>query len=132
MHYICTGGCGGTSGQPGTCQAATCPKHGQPLQACDCKDGHHARATVTQDHVDTLKVGLAVGVALAVYTFAMGLIAMVSGRGYGIVAVLRVWDWGFGPTLTGSLIGAIWGFFDGFLVGILAASLFHYFKKSIK
>jgi hypothetical protein len=40
-HYICTGGCGGVSGVPGTCQAITCPKHGVPLEACDCADGRH-------------------------------------------------------------------------------------------
>ena len=29
------------SGQLGTCQAADCPKHGQPLMPCDCQDGRH-------------------------------------------------------------------------------------------
>jgi len=41
IHYICTGGCKGESETPGTCQAVTCPKHGQPLTACDCTDGKH-------------------------------------------------------------------------------------------
>lgn len=40
-HYICTGGCEGVSETPGTCQAVTCPKHGAPLEACDCADGKH-------------------------------------------------------------------------------------------
>lgn len=40
-HYICTGGCGGVSEKEGTCQALTCPKHGDPLTACDCMDGKH-------------------------------------------------------------------------------------------
>lgn len=30
-HYMCTGGCGGLSNKSGTCQAETCPKHGQPF-----------------------------------------------------------------------------------------------------
>jgi hypothetical protein len=41
MHYICTGGCEGVSDKEGTCQAETCPKHGQPLTPCDCTDGKH-------------------------------------------------------------------------------------------
>jgi hypothetical protein len=40
-HYICTGGCHGESNTSGTCQAANCPKHGAPLDACDCADGKH-------------------------------------------------------------------------------------------
>ncbi len=40
-HYICTGGCGGVSEHEGVCQAVTCPKHGTPLEACDCTDGKH-------------------------------------------------------------------------------------------
>ena len=40
-HYICTGGCGGVSDKPGTCQATDCPKHGKPLQECHCQDNMH-------------------------------------------------------------------------------------------
>lgn len=40
-HYICTGGCGGVSETAGVCQAVTCPKHGVPLEACNCTDGKH-------------------------------------------------------------------------------------------
>ncbi|MFA6365441.1 MAG: hypothetical protein WCW78_03510 [Candidatus Paceibacterota bacterium] len=40
-HYICTGGCGGVSDKPGVCQTKICPKHGKPLEECDCTDGKH-------------------------------------------------------------------------------------------
>jgi len=40
-HYVCTGGCGGLSNTPGTCQAETCPKHDQPLTECHCEDTQH-------------------------------------------------------------------------------------------
>ncbi|MBI4079618.1 hypothetical protein HY414_00075 [Candidatus Kaiserbacteria bacterium] len=40
-HYICTGGCEGVSDKPGVCQAEDCPKHGQPLDECNCEDGRH-------------------------------------------------------------------------------------------
>jgi len=40
-HYICTGGCKGVSEELKNCGAEDCPKHGQPLTACDCDDGQH-------------------------------------------------------------------------------------------
>ena len=44
IHYICTGGCNGVSDKPGVCQAADCPKHGQPLTQCGCEGGKHGGA----------------------------------------------------------------------------------------
>jgi len=41
MHHICTGTCKGVSDQEGVCQNPSCPKHGQPLEACDCADNTH-------------------------------------------------------------------------------------------
>ncbi|MEI8129945.1 MAG: hypothetical protein WCG55_00365 [bacterium] len=44
-HYICTGGCKGISLTPGTCQAESCAKHGQPLEACHCQsEGHDEKS----------------------------------------------------------------------------------------
>jgi len=43
-HYVCTGGCGGVSDEPGTCQAENCKKHNQPLNECHCEDGEHGEA----------------------------------------------------------------------------------------
>lgn len=40
-HYICTGGCGGSSEEPGTCQATDCDNWGEELEECTCKDGSH-------------------------------------------------------------------------------------------
>ena len=40
-HYICTGGCGAVVERPGVCQAMNCPKHGQPLNPCNCTDNKH-------------------------------------------------------------------------------------------
>ena len=42
-HNICTGGCEGVSDKPGVCQAKDCPKHGQPLEECNCADGKHEK-----------------------------------------------------------------------------------------
>ena len=42
-HYICTGGCGGSSQEEGVCQAETCLKHGLSLEECECEDGQHRK-----------------------------------------------------------------------------------------
>jgi len=47
-HYICTGGCAGVSGVPGTCQAIACPKYQKPLTECGCEDGKHTAALALQ------------------------------------------------------------------------------------
>lgn len=47
-HFVCTGGCGGVSESPGTCQATDCPDHGQPLKECNCTDGLHSEAIKTK------------------------------------------------------------------------------------
>lgn len=41
-HYVCPGGCQGVSETEGVCQAETCPKHGKPLEECECEDGEHS------------------------------------------------------------------------------------------
>ncbi len=58
-HYICTGGCGGSSDDPGTCNNQSCMKYHQNLSACHCTDGQHEEAyehpNVVVDSEDTNK-----------------------------------------------------------------------------
>ena len=46
-HYICTGGCEGVSDKPGTCQAVDCDKYKEPLDPCECTDGHHGNGVAS-------------------------------------------------------------------------------------
>ena len=43
-HYVCTGGCGGVSEDPGTCNNKSCMKYHNFLSVCHCTDGRHAEA----------------------------------------------------------------------------------------
>lgn len=43
-HYVCTGGCGGTSDHPQSCQTESCSLYGQPMKECHCQDGKHQEA----------------------------------------------------------------------------------------
>ena len=40
-HYVCTGGCGGRSDNPGSCQAPSCADYQKTLKQCHCTDGGH-------------------------------------------------------------------------------------------
>ncbi|MEK6875864.1 MAG: hypothetical protein AABX63_00515 [Nanoarchaeota archaeon] len=40
-HHICTGGCKGVSKVAKSCGAESCPKHGKPLNPCNCRDNGH-------------------------------------------------------------------------------------------
>ena len=40
-HFICTGGCGGSSETPGMCKAEECPFYAEEMQECNCEDGAH-------------------------------------------------------------------------------------------
>ena len=43
-HYVCTGGCGGMSETPSTCDTTSCVKYHQPMTVCHCADGAHQEA----------------------------------------------------------------------------------------
>jgi len=43
-HYVCTGGCNITSGNPGTCPTRDCIKYERMLTICHCSDGLHTEA----------------------------------------------------------------------------------------
>jgi hypothetical protein len=40
-HYVCDGGCGGSSDTATVCKTETCPKYQQPMKSCDCLDAEH-------------------------------------------------------------------------------------------
>ena len=40
-HYVCPE-CGGVADRPKSCETPGCPRHGQPLLACNCADEKHA------------------------------------------------------------------------------------------
>ena len=51
IHYVCRERCGSTSNSEGKCQTKNCPAYGEPLKACNCKDGEH-RIPLTEDSDD--------------------------------------------------------------------------------
>jgi hypothetical protein len=69
--------------------------------------------------------GLAFGIVYAVVFFLYGLLAALFGWGTEFAAMIGSFYIGFGPTLGGALIGAVWGFAVGFVFFAVAAWLYN-------
>lgn len=74
-------------------------------------------------------LGLAVGVTFGVGFFLAGLVGMLFNYGLSGIEVAGSWYLGFAPTLQGSFLGLIWGFFDGLIGGSVIAALYNHFTK---
>lgn len=68
-----------------------------------------------------LKLGFALGMTWSLGMLCLGLMAWQLHWGTNMVAVLGDLYIGYAPTLAGSIIGAIWGFFDCFIAGAMIA-----------
>ena len=73
-------------------------------------------------------LGVAFGVLWAVYVFCVGITAMFNWGG-GIVAGLGTLYIGYGPSILGAIIGAIWAFIDALVGGIILAWLYNMLAK---
>ena len=73
----------------------------------------------------TTKFGLAFGIVYAMVFFLYGAVAAFLGWGGAMAEMIGSFYIGFGPTLGGALIGALWGFAVGFGFFALAASIYN-------
>jgi hypothetical protein len=73
--------------------------------------------------------GLALGIVWAVVVFLLGVLAMLFSWGAAWVELLSSIYIGYKMTLLGSVIGAIWGFIDAFIGGIIVAWLYNKLAK---
>lgn len=71
-----------------------------------------------------LALGIALGVLWAFSVFFAGIFAM-SGWGAALVQVLGSFYIGYGPSIAGAIIGAIWAFVDGFVAGVVVAWIYN-------
>ena len=86
---------------------------------------------MTQDHhhatLGVVSFGLAVGLTWAIFVFVLGLVAALLDWGVGIAIALSTLYVGYGPTLIGSIAGAVWAFVSGLVTGILIAWFYNRF-----
>jgi hypothetical protein len=65
--------------------------------------------------IDPVRFGIAFGIVYAVVFFLYGLLAALFGWGAAMAEIIGGLYAGFGPTLIGAVIGALWGFLVGFV-----------------
>jgi len=71
--------------------------------------------------------GLALGVTFAIFVFLLGLSATFLGWGVEMAQTLSSLYLGYGPTLVGTITGAVWAFVDGLVAGCLIAWFYNRF-----
>jgi hypothetical protein len=73
--------------------------------------------------IKAVPFGVAFGVVYAAVFF--GILAALFGWGASLAAIIGSFYVGFGPTIGGALIGAVWGFIVGFGFFALGAWLYN-------
>ena len=77
--------------------------------------------------LNPMAMGLAFGILWAAGVLIIALLAMSNGYGSEMIEALGTVYLGLEATLTGALIGAVWGFVDAFIGGYLLAWLYNKF-----
>ena len=75
-----------------------------------------------------LAFGVAIGVLWALYVFFAGIFAMYDW-GVAMVGALGSFYIGYGPTILGSIVGALWAFVDGLVAGAVIAWIYNAIAK---
>ena len=74
--------------------------------------------------IQPVPLGIAIGVLWAVYVFCIGITAMFNW-GTGLVGPLGSLYIGYGPSIFGAIIGAVWAFVDGLIAGAIIAWIYN-------
>jgi hypothetical protein len=86
------------------------------------------QAEVIMNKCQPLALGVAVGVLWAIYVFCLGITAMF-GWGVALVDALASLYIGYGASIVGAIIGAIWAIVDGFVAGVVVAWIYNLLAK---
>ncbi len=73
--------------------------------------------------------GMALGVTWGLGMLLMGIVAWQTGWGLDFLNIMSSVYIGYAATLGGSIVGAIWGFFDALIAGIVIAFLYNLFNR---
>ena len=79
--------------------------------------------------LDVKALGLALGIIWGIAMFIMGIVAMFFNYGDGFVTALGSLYIGYKVTILGSVFGALWGFIDAGIAGVIIAWLYNKFSR---
>ena len=74
-----------------------------------------------------ISLGLAIGITWGLCIFILGIMATFFGWGAPMALILSSVYVGFTPTVAGTFAGAVWGFAEGFVTGVMIAWLYNRF-----
>ncbi len=86
------------------------------------------KRVVIMNKLQPLAFGVAIGVLWAIYVFFAAIFAMYEW-GTAMVSALGSFYIGYGPTVLGAIIGAIWAFVDGLVAGAIVAWIYNAIAK---
>jgi hypothetical protein len=90
--------------------------------------GFATNGVVVMNKLQPLALGVAFGVLWAAYVFFAGIFAMYDW-GVAVVSALGTFYIGYGPSILGAIIGAIWAFVDGLVAGAIIAWIYNLVAK---
>jgi len=73
-------------------------------------------------------LGIAVGVVWAAYVFLAAIFAMF-GWGVAMVEMIASFYLGYGASILGAIVGAVWAFVDGLVCGAVIAWIYNMVAK---
>ncbi|MFP6741313.1 MAG: bacteriophage holin [Alphaproteobacteria bacterium] len=76
-----------------------------------------------------ISLGLAFGITWSTGMIILGVAGAVFGYGLPVIDAMSSVYLGFGASVGGALVGALWGFVDGFTGGVVIAWLYNYFAR---
>jgi len=79
--------------------------------------------------IDVKALGLTLGIVWSASLLTMGILAMTINYGVDFVNALGKFYLGYNMTIKGLIIGAIWGFFDAGIGGIVIGWLYNKLAK---
>jgi hypothetical protein len=79
-----------------------------------------------------IKASFAIGLTWALGVFVMGILAWLCGYGLAMVGLFSSIYIGYAPTFLGSIIGAVWAFFDAFFFVLIAMLIYCCLSKCCK
>jgi len=81
---------------------------------------HHATLGV-------ISLGMAIGVTWGLSVLFLAIISGLFNWGTNLVIILQSLYVGYGPTVIGAISGAVWGFVDGLIFGVMIAWFYNKF-----
>jgi hypothetical protein len=80
--------------------------------------------TIMDHRIQPVPLGIALGVTWALGVFFAGIFAMF-GWGVAVVDLMASFYIGYGASIPGAIIGAIWALVDGFVCGVVIAWIYN-------